>query len=118
MHCYFHRDLEAVGICKNCGRGLCPACAAEVENGLACRQRCEEEVGALNRITSRSKTAYEKTSGAYARTALFYLALGLAFLLGGIFNWRHLAWLLIPGGVIFTVSAFLHYSTARKFERE
>src|SRR5512135_2199519 len=102
MRCFYHRDAEAVGVCKNCGRGLCSSCAAEVENGLACRQRCEEEVRALNRITNRSKTAYEKTSSAYARAALFYFLLGLVFLIGGIFNWRRLAWGLIPGGVIFT----------------
>ena len=118
MRCFYHRELESIGICKNCGRGLCPACAAEVENGLACRQLCEAEVRALNRITSRSKTAYEKTSSAYLRAALFYLVLGLAFLAGGLLDWRGLAWVLIPGSVIFTVSAVLHYSTGRKFERE
>jgi hypothetical protein len=47
MRCYYHHDSEAVGTCKNCGRGLCPACVAEVENGLACQHRCEEEVRAL-----------------------------------------------------------------------
>ena len=118
MRCFYHRDLEAVGVCKNCGRGLCGACVAEEENGLACRQRCEVEVRALNRITNRSKTAYEKASSAYARAAVFYFVLGLAFLLGGVFDWRGLAWVMIPGGVIFTVSAYLHYSTARKYERE
>jgi hypothetical protein len=118
VRCFYHRGADAVGMCKSCGRGLCPVCAAEIANGLACRDRCEDEVRALNWIIDRNKTAYKKTSGAYLRVAAFYLIVALVFLTAGVFDWRGLAWILIPGGAIFIVSAFLHFSTARKFERE
>lgn len=41
MNCYYHPEVPAVGVCKSCGRGICTACAAEVEHGIACRERCE-----------------------------------------------------------------------------
>ena len=52
MRCYNHHDKDAVGVCKACGRALCPACAVEVEKAVACRDRCESDVStmlALNR---------------------------------------------------------------------
>ena len=104
--------------CKNCGRGLCPGCAVDVENGLACRDRCEAEVRDLNRVIRRNKTAYEKTSGAYWRVALFYGVVGATFFVGGAVDWRGFSWLLFPAGAIFLLSAYLHYSTGRKFQRE
>jgi hypothetical protein len=118
MRCFYHHDAEAVGVCKNCGRGVCADCASEVDNGIACRQRCEDEVRALNRLTDRSKLAYGRARSAYVRIALFYFVVGLAFMIAGMFNWHRLAWGLTPAGVIFTVMAFLHYSMARKFDPE
>ena len=118
MHCYYHQDVEAVGLCKSCSRGLCAACAADVGNGLACRGRCEEEVKAVNRVIGRNKTAYEKTSGAYARVGAFYAIVGAAFLAAGVLDWRGMAWILIPAGGIFLLSALLHFVTGRKYQRE
>ena len=118
MRCYYHQDVDAVAVCKNCGRGLCPACAVDIGNGLACRNRCEEEARSLNRVIERNKTAYEKTSGAYSRVALFYAGLGAVVLVGGVMDWRGNQWLLVPAGVVFLLSAVLHYSTGRKFRRE
>jgi hypothetical protein len=118
MRCFYHRDVEAVGTCKSCGRGLCPACVAEVENGLACRSRCEGEVRAINRIISRNKTAFERTSSAYIRVALFYAAVGAVLIAGAILDWRGMAWVLAPAGIILVVAAVVHYSTGRKFESD
>jgi hypothetical protein len=44
VECYYHRSVAAVGICRNCGRGLCPECAVDLNDGLACRARCEDKV--------------------------------------------------------------------------
>ncbi|MBI2834374.1 MAG: hypothetical protein HYX76_08110 [Acidobacteria bacterium] len=117
MRCFYHRERDAVATCKNCGRGVCPDCAVDVGNGLACRDRCEAEVRSLNEIISRNKTAYQKTQSAYARTALFYAVVALACALAAVMDWRGYGWVLGPAGVIFAVAAYLHYSTGRKFER-
>jgi hypothetical protein len=39
-------------------------------------------------------------------------------LVGGVMDWRGFQWLLVPAGVVFLLSAVLHYSTGRKFRRE
>jgi uncharacterized membrane protein YcjF (UPF0283 family) len=54
MNCFYHQQTTAVGICKNCNRGLCQGCAAELTNGIACVGRCEESALALSRLQSRS----------------------------------------------------------------
>jgi len=118
MHCFYHRDVDAVASCKNCGRGLCGGCAVDVGNGLACPNRCEDEVRALNRVIARNKTAYQKTSGAYVRIAIFYALVGVAFVAAGLANWRGFAWMLIPAGGIFLLAGLLHNTTGKRFTRE
>jgi hypothetical protein len=118
MRCYYHQEQEAVALCKSCSRGLCPSCAVDVGNGLACRNSCEDEVRSLNRVINRNKTSYEKTSGAYARMAVFYGVLGAVMFVGGVFDWRGFQWLLMPAGAIFLLSGVLHYTTGRRFQKE
>lgn len=115
MRCFYHQTVEAVATCKSCGRGLCPTCASDVGNGLACRDRCEEEVRSLNRVIERNKTAYQKARGAYTRTAAFYGLVGGVFLLGGATNWQGYGWVLVPAGLIFLLAAWMHYATGRRY---
>jgi hypothetical protein len=51
MRCYYHRDREAVGLCKSCGKGLCEDCQADLGRGLACKGRCEDDVNELISLT-------------------------------------------------------------------
>jgi hypothetical protein len=44
MRCYYHREREAVGLCRACGKGLCDDCQTDLGQGLACKDRCEENV--------------------------------------------------------------------------
>jgi Flp pilus assembly protein TadB len=118
MRCFYHQEVEAIATCKNCGRGLCAGCAVDVGNGLACPNRCEDEVRALNRVIARNKTAYQKTSGAYVHIAMFYGLVGVAFLVAGVTDWRGLGWVLTPAGIIFLLAGLLHFLTGRRFQRE
>jgi hypothetical protein len=117
VHCFHHPGVDAVAVCKNCGRGLCRGCAVDIGNGLACPGPCENEARALNRVISLNKTSYAKTSGAYVRTALYYAVFGAVVLAGGVLDWRGMGWALIPAGVVLLVGALLNYSTARKFDQ-
>ena len=38
MKCYTHPKTEAVGVCSQCGKGMCNACAVEVGGILYCRE--------------------------------------------------------------------------------
>ena len=58
MQCYSHRDLVAVGICKSCGKGLCPSCAREIPTGLVCSDACADSVEINRQIVERAKGVY------------------------------------------------------------
>jgi hypothetical protein len=70
MNCFYHQDRPAIGICKNCQRGLCSDCAVEVPDGLACKERCERQVLLLGRLVKGSEQAGRKTGTAYIATGL------------------------------------------------
>jgi hypothetical protein len=58
MHCYRHNPAPAVGVCKTCFKALCPDCAVDVGNGLACRGECEQKVNELNEMWEKSARIY------------------------------------------------------------
>ncbi len=74
---FYHPKTAAVGICKNCNRGLCPLCAAEVVNGIACKARCEEAVLMIDELMVRNRKVYQKSASAYAGSGWGMVLLGL-----------------------------------------
>lgn len=58
MNCFIHQTSSAVGLCKSCFKALCPECAVDVGNGLACRGECELRVTELNQMWERSAKIY------------------------------------------------------------
>ena len=83
MRCFYHPQAEAVGVCKNCMRGLCTGCAADVGNGLACRERCEAQVAMRNDIIARASTANRGAQQYYVRLALCLALLVVATVVFG-----------------------------------
>lgn len=80
MKCFYHRERDAVALCKACNRGVCHECAMDVPPSTACKSRCEGEVAALNLVMERGKTAYQKTGKAYRLVSI------VALLIGGLFT--------------------------------
>lgn len=79
MKCYYHNDRDAVGQCKSCGKGLCTQCQVDLGKGLACKERCEEDVLALiehNNYVLRV-THVSKAYSGYNRPLLVGVALFL-----------------------------------------
>jgi hypothetical protein len=54
MKCFYHPQADAVATCKHCHRGVCRDCAAERSHGIACRDRCEAAVDAVNALIQRN----------------------------------------------------------------
>ena len=120
MKCYYHPAADAVAVCKNCSRGVCPGCAAEVGNGIACKGKCEAEVEAVNQIINRNKTSFQKAGAAFSRNAVIYLMLGVLFAALGVTELSAravLGWFLLLTGAVFLVGAILNYSTSQKYTR-
>lgn len=122
MKCYNHPEKDAVGICKNCNKGLCKECAVDVTYGLACRNSCENEVREINKMISRGKTTYQKTEKAYLHNAIIYSLLGLFFVIlgvGGLFleGGRSFSFFFLIPGIIFLLGGFFCYSTSKKINK-
>ena len=118
MHCFYHDPVEAVAICKNCNRGVCRECAVELVNGIACKNRCEAEVEAVNQIIERSKTSYQKTSSAFSRNAIVYLMFAVVFGFWALIRSGGspgLVWTMLAIAIVFLIASLFSYSTSRRY---
>ena len=84
MKCYYHQARDAVGLCKSCNKGLCSDCATDVGNGLACRDRCEEQVRVLNTVVDFTVRTMPATESAFRGTRWTSLGIGLLSLIAGV----------------------------------
>lgn len=117
MRCYYHRDVEAVATCRNCCRGLCDACAAEVQKMTACRGRCEGDVAAVQTLLARSDQAFT-TAGRQLRIAALICVLfaALFVLLSRRMPFAMATWLLLPAAFVLLVGAALLVLNARRYD--
>lgn len=73
MRCFYHPEKEALGICKNCNRGICEDCLVDVDHhGLACKNTCQEEVREIQALIERNKTSYQRVSRIHYRNAFTF----------------------------------------------
>jgi hypothetical protein len=80
MSCFNHSNQEAVGGCKNCGRALCKDCIALELYSIACKNRCEEKVKAIDSFLQKSIiTKYNTTLVTYFVVAFMLAALSILF---------------------------------------
>jgi hypothetical protein len=70
VRCFHHPDVDAVGLCKGCGKGVCRACAVDLGQGLACADSCEVEVRDLIVQQAVSRRVLATTPGAYRTQAI------------------------------------------------
>ncbi len=107
MKCYYHHDIDAVGVCKNCNKGISSNCLTDVGKGIACTTSCVEDVKALNRLVQtnirRSKIA-----------PYLLMALGLFFVYRGYADNRRSALLFVLGVFNIVWGAALLFAGSRK----
>ncbi|PWT98936.1 MAG: hypothetical protein C5B53_06095 [Candidatus Melainabacteria bacterium] len=111
MKCFRHRESDALGICKNCSKGLCSECAIDLKDGIACKDTCREKVERINAMISSAAT-----KGRHLVLALVYCTMGIAFVFVGWGNSSQgpVAYVFsIPGAIFF--AAGLYYLLAPKF---
>lgn len=121
MKCFYHHDNESSGICKNCNKGICVECITELDNGIACKNRCEDEVLAVNQIIDRGKTSYRKTGSAFSQNSLLYFLMGVSFIVFGIFAVPRNAsfyWFSIVFGGVCIIGAILNFITSQRFSQK
>jgi hypothetical protein len=114
MKCFYHPVSFAIGVCKNCGKGVCKKCAVDLVDGLACRGKCEEKAKAIIQMIEKGKRAYEKTSAVYRNFAIQAFFGGLVCLAIG-FYFGNVA--IGYFSSIFFLGAFFSILASRKFQK-
>jgi hypothetical protein len=89
MKCYYHRDVDAIGLCKSCSKGICPPCATDVGGGLACTASCIEEVKNINALIRSNTGATSVNRRAAYFWPVFLMVLGGLFILAPVRRGRH-----------------------------
>ncbi|MBN1450325.1 MAG: hypothetical protein JW963_04855 [Anaerolineales bacterium] len=112
MNCYYHPTQPAVGLCKHCQRGLCSACATDVDDSLACKDRHEEQVRAINSLAVRNLLQAGRVGSIYRRNAIFYFLVGILFAGFGFMQIRWLGW---QGIFLLAIGAFLLYASVANY---
>src|SRR5437762_5766948 len=108
MKCFNHPNVDAVGICKSCGRGLCRECIAEVDLACSCKGRCKVVVETMNDLVERGSTAYQKSSAIQMRNGILIILLGALFLFFGIWGGAETPWnyFFLAAGALFSLLGF------------
>jgi hypothetical protein len=91
VNCFYHPNQPAIGICKHCQRGLCFDCAADEGGSLACKDRHEDQVRALEALTARNLLQAGRAGSVYRRNAIFYFLVGVLFAGFGLMQIRRFA---------------------------
>ena len=107
MNCFYHSDRNAVGMCKCCNKGLCPDCAADLGEGLACKGVHEEQVKSINFIIEKNAKIYRNAPVNTALVPLFYFFIGLVFFIFGFILESRITNFLIIMGVGFILFAIV-----------
>lgn len=118
MNCYYHPNQPAVGLCKYCQRGLCIACAANVDDNLACKERHEAQVSNMNMMLERNLLQAKRVGSNYLRNAVFYFLSGALFAGFGLYQYRFAglqALFLIFIGVFLLYAAVANFLESRKY---
>ena len=112
MKCYYHPDISALGLCKHCQRGLCKDCITEVDDSLACKDRHENQVLAIELVTERTLLQAKRVGSVYRRNAIFYSLVGVLFAGFGLWQVR---WMGLQGVFLLAIGIFLLYAAIANY---
>jgi hypothetical protein len=113
VRCFYHPDRDANGICKSCNKGLCSECSVDLDYGLACRGKHEQNVAALNAMVVNATRIQATTSKARYVAPAFTAFMGIMFLGYGYFR-RGLIGFLLPLGIGFLVYSLILFLANRR----
>ncbi|MGN6152761.1 MAG: hypothetical protein ACTHOH_12265 [Lysobacteraceae bacterium] len=111
MKCFRHQDLDAVGICRGCGKGVCAAhCVQDLGTGLACSDACRSRVEGIEALNRKTAASYGTMARNVWIAPLFFGAMGGVFLFTGLRDWPDpLNFVSVLGGLflLFALVTFL-----------
>lgn len=84
MKCFKHPESEAVGTCKQCSKGMCPACAKDIGMSIVCSTECEAATKLIRTMVEQNKVVYPIAAKTHTRNGLMFALMGFVFLLFAI----------------------------------
>lgn len=91
MKCFYDPTQDAVGACKSCGRGLSHEHLTEMNKGLACKNRCEDDVLSVITLIDRNVSSsaatdqiLKRSSSAGYGSGIFLTLMGIVFVITGL----------------------------------
>lgn len=124
MKCFNHRELDAIAVCKHCGKALCSACMADVKGVASCKGMCESAAAATLVQAELARCNLELQVPIWNGVARFCYAMGLGMGGFGIFalinsvGIPETAFLPIGMGVVLCLSAYGFQRYARELKRK
>jgi hypothetical protein len=95
MKCFGHPNFDAVGICANCGRGVCGECATPIASQqLSCSEVCAERLSNKLQVSEKVNAWAMTTTAQSAEAGRTWggLMMGFGLLLVGlaaVLYWQH-----------------------------
>lgn len=120
MNCFNHTEVPAIGICKSCGKSLCSECLVELENGLACKNSCEERVKMINSILDSNSQAITATRKQIKTMGISGVIVGIGFIIFAGFAYKEMPESFLPYflgtiGVVSVISSALRLTRKQTY---
>ncbi|GKS83899.1 hypothetical protein AVMA1855_07125 [Acidovorax sp. SUPP1855] len=123
MKCFVHQAADAVGTCRACNKGICPACAKDLGHSICCSQGpCETKARTLDSQVAQSSVVLAAQRRNRFLAPLFFIfagALFIAFSGSGKGSWFSFGHAFGLGFIVFgIVLGIASHRYARELERK
>ncbi len=99
MECYNHRKTEAVGVCSQCGKGVCSKCSVEIGGKLYCKPDADKVFG--SKPQAATVPAASKAQATTAPTASKAPQKSASAMKNSVLGMSSFAWMLAIIGLFF-----------------
>lgn len=116
MNCYNHPDHAAVGCCKVCMKGLCPACAADLGLSIACKDKHEAVAKEVDALVTRSVKVQKVAAKSQYLAPAFLAAMGVFFIVDGLRSREGItSFGTLMGAALFVFATFMLVANVRAY---
>ena len=110
MQCFAHPTDPAVAVCRGCLKGVCRACAIELDRGVACSEACRTHANLLSRLQQASiRNMGLVTAQRVIHPLLALVLLGMATYLAVRYRPDTMVWFLYAMGAIFALTSIVSW---------
>ena len=88
MNCFRHRHIDAIAVCRSCGKAVCGQCCREYGSEIICGEDCRRERERAHQLDARLRQTFGVGSRPPVPPSVSaYFFFGVILLLTGIYFW-------------------------------